>query len=299
MNTDRIKIYLLDLQKNICSKIQEEDGQAFFCKDSWDKVNLGGGHTCTLANGKVFEKAGVNYSHVKASKLPPSASKIRPELANNPFEAQGVSLVIHPLNPYVPTVHFNVRYFEVQFNQNKVCWFGGGMDLTPYYPFKEDAIFWHQACKKACQSTPEGTYESFKKQCDEYFFLPHRNETRGIGGLFFDDLNWDFEKSFTFIQDLGEQFLKAYLPIVQKRKNTPFTQKQIDFHSYRRGRYVEFNLLFDRGTIFGIQSKGRTESILVSMPPRASWAYNWSPDPNTPEVELYNYFLKPQDWLTQ
>lgn len=294
-----LKDYFLSLQSTICKALEAEDGKASFHKDTWIRPEGGGGHTCTMVEGAVFEKAGVNFSHVEGQQLPPTATLTRPEIKHCPFQALGVSLVLHPLNPHVPTVHLNVRYFEAKPQAGPpIWWFGGGMDLTPYYGYKEDARFWHQACYNACQETPSGTYESFKAQCDDYFFLKHRNEARGIGGLFFDDLNaWGFEACFKFIQALGNAFLEGYLPIVQRRKATPYTEKERWFQTYRRGRYVEFNLLYDRGTLFGLQSKGRTESILVSLPPEVRWEYNWEPLPNSPEGNLYEYFLKPQDWL--
>lgn len=299
MSTITIKNYLLSLQSQICKKLEEEDGLAQFSADEWARKKGGGGITKTLANGSVFEKGGVNFSHVFGSNLPPSATVHRPDLAKGNFEAMGVSLVVHPINPYVPTVHFNVRYFEAKTKENQtVWWFGGGMDLTPYYPYEEDAYYWHTVCHDACKSAPSGTYERFKKECDEYFFLHHRNETRGIGGLFFDDLNeWGFDDSFAFIQSVGDSFTRGYLPIVAKRKSTSYTEREKEFQLYRRGRYVEFNLLYDRGTIFGLQSKGRTESILVSMPPAAKWEYSWVPKPGSPEDMLYQRFLKPQNWL--
>lgn len=301
MPISRLKHYLLSLQDEICQALEAQDGQATFHKDQWLRPEGGGGNTHTLARGAIFEKGGVNFSHVTGGQLPPTATLTRPELKDCPFQALGVSLVIHPLNPHVPTVHLNVRYFEAR-PQGKppIWWFGGGMDLTPYYGYEEDAIAWHQACYKACENTPEGTYESFKEHCDDYFFLKHRNEARGIGGLFFDDLNaWGFEACFSFIQALGKSFLESYLAIVNRRKHTPYTEAERWFQTYRRGRYVEFNLLYDRGTLFGLQSKGRTESILVSLPPEVRWEYNWHPSPDSREALLYNYFLKPQDWLSK
>ncbi len=301
MPINTIKDYFLSLQSCICKALEAEDGKATFHKDTWIRPEGGGGHTCTIARGAVFEKAGVNFSHVEGSQLPPTATLTRPELKDCPFQALGVSLVLHPLNPHVPTVHLNVRYFEAR-PQGKcpIWWFGGGMDLTPYYGYKEDARFWHQACYNACENTPGGTYQSFKQQCDAYFFLKHRNEARGIGGLFFDDLSgWGFEACFSFVQALGNAFLAGYLPIVQKRKAIPYTEQERWFQAYRRGRYVEFNLLYDRGTLFGLQSQGRTESILVSLPPEVRWEYNWEPSPGSREALLYSYFLKPQDWLNQ
>ncbi len=301
MPISTIKDYFLSLQSCICKALEREDGTATFHQDTWIRPEGGGGHTCTMAQGAVFEKGGVNFSHVEGRQLPPTATLTRPELKDCPFQALGVSLVIHPLNPHVPTVHLNVRYFEARpQGKSPIWWFGGGMDLTPYYGYTEDAIAWHQACYKACENTPEGTYESFKEQCDHYFFLKHRNEARGIGGLFFDDLNvWGFEACFSFIQALGKCFLEGYMPIVHKRKALPYTEKERWFQAYRRGRYVEFNLLYDRGTLFGLQSQGRTESILVSLPPKVRWEYNWTPPPHSPEAALYEHFLKPKDWLAQ
>lgn len=296
-----IKDYFLSLQYKICQALEAEDGKVHFHKDTWIRPAGGGGHTCTIAQGAVFEKGGVNFSHVEGQQLPPTATLTRPELQDCPFQALGVSLVIHPLNPHVPTVHLNVRYFEARPRGGPpIWWFGGGMDLTPYYGYAEDAVAWHKACYNACEGTPRGTYANFKQQCDDYFFLKHRNEARGIGGLFFDDLNaWGFEACFSFIQALGGSFLEGYMPIVQKRKTLLYSEKERWFQTYRRGRYVEFNLLYDRGTLFGLQSQGRTESILVSLPPEVRWEYNWQPSPHSPEAALYEHFLKPKDWLKQ
>lgn len=294
-----IKDYFLCLQSDICKALEAEDGKESFHQDIWIRPEGGGGHTCTIAKGAVFEKGGVNFSHVEGQRLPPTATVTRQEIRDCPFQALGVSLVLHPLNPHVPTVHLNVRYFEARPKGGPaIWWFGGGMDLTPYYGYVEDAVAWHKACHKACKNTPEETYADFKQQCDDYFFLKHRNEARGIGGLFFDDLNaWGFEACFSFIQALGSAFLEGYLPLVQKRKNAPYTEQERWFQAYRRGRYVEFNLLYDRGTLFGLQSKGRTESILVSLPPVVHWEYNWAPAMHSPEAALYEQFLKPKNWI--
>ena len=252
-----------------------------------------------LAGGQVIEQGGVNFSHVTGKTLPPSATAHRADLAGRGFQALGVSLVIHPRNPYVPTSHANVRFFIAEKEEEPpVWWFGGGFDLTPYYPFEDDAVAWHRVARDACVPFGEQVYPDFKKWCDEYFFLKHRNETRGVGGLFFDDLNeWGFDRCFEFLRSVGDHYLLAYLPIVQKRKNTPYGEREREFQLYRRGRYVEFNLVYDRGTLFGLQSGGRTESILMSLPPVAHWRYNWKPEPGSAEDNLYQNFLKPRDWL--
>ncbi|NDG88415.1 MAG: oxygen-dependent coproporphyrinogen oxidase, partial [Gammaproteobacteria bacterium] len=271
-----------------------------FEEDQWTyDSGIGGGRTRVLAGGSVIEQGGVNFSHVIGKALPASATAHRTDLAGRGFQALGVSLVIHPRNPYVPTSHANVRFFLAEKeNEPPVWWFGGGFDLTPYYPFEEDAVSWHQSAREACRPFGEEVYPQYKKWCDDYFFLKHRNETRGVGGLFFDDLNaWGFERCFEFMQSVGDHYLSAYLPIVQRRKSIPFGERQRDFQLYRRGRYVEFNLVYDRGTLFGLQSGGRTESILMSMPPVAQWRYNWRPEPFTPEEDLYLNYLKPRDWL--
>ncbi|SJM92737.1 coproporphyrinogen III oxidase [Crenothrix polyspora] len=298
-NIDRVRHYLLSLQDSICNSLQGEEPEARFIEDLWQRVEGGGGRTRVIANGQVFEQGGVNFSHVSGFKLPPSATEKRPELANREFEAMGVSLVIHPNNPYVPTSHANVRMFIAKKDgEPTIWWVGGGFDLTPYYPFKEDVLHWHQTARTACQPFGEDVYLMYKKWCDEYFYLKHRKETRGVGGLFFDDLNeWGFEQCFAFMQSVGNHYIDAYLPIVQKRKNTPYGERERDFQLYRRGRYVEFNLVYDRGTLFGLQSGGRTESILMSMPPVAHWRYNWHPEAGTPEALLYDMYLKPQNWL--
>ncbi len=302
MNIDdihKVKTYLLSLQDNICKALEGEEPSARFVEDLWQRDEGGGGRTRVLTKGNIFEQGGVNFSHVSGFNLPPSATAKRPELANRQFQAMGVSLVIHPLNPYVPTSHANVRLFIAEKeNEPTIWWFGGGFDLTPYYPFEEDVIQWHQTARSACQPFGDNVYPDYKKWCDDYFFLKHRNETRGVGGLFFDDLNeWGFEQCFAFLQSVGDHYTKAYLPIVQKRKNTPYADRERDFQLYRRGRYVEYNLVYDRGTLFGLQSGGRTESILMSLPPIVHWQYNWKPESGSPEALLYERFLKPQDWL--
>jgi len=295
-----VKNYLLDLQDSICQGQEQEESSARFIQDDWQYGSgVGGGRTRVLRGGACFEQAGVNFSHVVGSHLPPSATAHRPDLAGRNFQAVGVSLVIHPNNPYVPTSHANVRFFLAEReNEEPIWWFGGGFDLTPYYPFEEDAIEWHQTARKACLPFGDDVYPRFKKWCDDYFFLKHRNETRGVGGLFFDDMNeWEFGKSFDFMRSVGDHYLKAYQPIVQRRKDTPYGERERHFQLYRRGRYVEFNLVYDRGTLFGLQSGGRTESILMSLPPLARWEYDWQPEPGSPEDALYQHYLKPRDWL--
>lgn len=294
-----IKEYLTDLQQTICQALEREDSQGQFIYDDWQRPAGGGGRSAVLAGGKVFEQAGVNFSHVFGEALPPSATIDRAELANRPFQALGLSLVIHPLNPYVPTSHANVRFFIAENDKDDdIWWFGGGYDLTPYYPFQDDAIHWHQTAKSACDSSDHQYYKRFKKWCDQYFYLKHRQEQRGIGGLFFDDFNeQDFDHSFGFLKNVGDSYLNAYLPIVAKRKNIEYSEHERDFQLYRRGRYVEFNLLYDRGTLFGLQSGGRTESILMSLPPLVKWQYNWQPEAGSPEAVLYDKFLVAQDWL--
>lgn len=294
-----VQDYLLGLQDNICTALEEEDGGSRFQEDNWQREQGGGGRTRVLTNGAVFEQAGINFSHVYGDNLPAAATAHRPELAGRQFQAMGVSLVIHPHNPYVPTSHANVRFFLAEKEgEEPIWWFGGGFDLTPYYPFHEDVLHWHETSRAACVPFGDDIYPRYKKWCDEYFFLKHRNETRGVGGLFFDDLNaWGFEKSFAFMQSVGNHYVPAYRPIVSKRKGIAFGERERDFQLYRRGRYVEFNLVFDRGTLFGLQTGGRTESILMSLPPLVKWRYNWSPEKGTPEAELYDTYLKPQDWL--
>ena len=296
---DKVKNYLLDLQNLICEQLEKQDGSAKFKQDEWERAEGGGGRTRILQKGKVFEQAGVGFSHVYGDNLPPAATTQRPELAGRTFQAMGVSLVIHPNNPYVPTSHCNVRFFIAEKdNEEPVWWFGGGFDLTPYYGFKEDAVFWHQTAKQACDVVDENLYPKFKKWCDEYFFIKHRNEARGIGGLFFDDFNeGGFEKSFALFKSVGDHFTKAYLPIVEKRKNHKFNERHRNFQLYRRGRYVEFNLVYDRGTLFGLQSGGRTESILMSLPPNVRWEYDYHPEPGSEEEKLYTEFLPARNWL--
>ncbi|WP_020393528.1 oxygen-dependent coproporphyrinogen oxidase [Thiolinea disciformis] len=294
-----VKAYLLALQDDICTQLSAEDGKASFEEDNWQREGGGGGRTRVLTQGAVFEQGGVNFSHVFGSTLPPSASAARPELAGRGFQAMGVSLVIHPNNPYIPTSHANVRFFMAEKEgEEPVWWVGGGFDLTPYYGFEEDCVAWHQTAKSACDPFGTDVYPRYKTWCDDYFYLKHRQEPRGIGGLFFDDLNeWGFEKSFAFLRSIGDHYIKAYRPIVQKRKNLPFGERERDFQLYRRGRYVEFNLVFDRGTLFGLQSGGRTESILMSLPPLVKWRYSWQPEPESAEAKLYTDFLRPRDWI--
>ncbi len=296
---DEVLNYLLSLQNRIVAELEYLDGKESFHLDEWNRDGGGGGRSCVLKNGRVFEQAGVNFSHVFGSKLPPSATKTRPDLADQSFQAVGVSLVLHPYNPYVPTTHANFRFFTAgNDDSNPAWWFGGGYDLTPYYPFPEDVIEWHEVAKAACDPFGDDCYSRYKQWCDEYFFLKHRNETRGVGGLFFDDLNEPgFEDSFSFLRSVGDSFIPAYAPIVKRRRKHPFGERQRDFQLYRRGRYVEFNLIYDRGTVFGLQSGGRTESILMSLPPTVRWEYNWQPEPGSPEEALYTDYLKPRDWL--
>ena len=297
---EQVENYLLALQGRICAALEGEESKARFVEDAWGyQSGKGGGRSCVLSGGGVIEQGGVNFSHVVGQNLPPSATAHRPELAGRSFRAVGVSLVIHPRNPYVPTTHANVRFFIAdKEHAAPVWWFGGGMDLTPYYPFAEDVIAWHKASKAACEPFGGDVYPKFKKWCDEYFFLKHRNETRGVGGLFFDDLNeWGFERCFEFLRSVGDHFIPAYLPILQRRKNTPYGEREQDFQRYRRGRYVEFNLVYDRGTLFGLQSGGRTESILMSLPPVAHWRYNWKPEEGSAEDDLYQNYLRPRDWI--
>ncbi len=292
---NKVKSYLQGLQSRIIAELEDLDGNSRFERDNWQRPGGGGGLTCVLRDGGVFEQAGVNFSHVYGTKMPPSATKSRPELTGRGFEAVGVSLVIHPLNPYVPTTHANYRFFIAG---DDAWWFGGGFDLTPYYPFEEDVVQWHAAARAACEPFGEDLYARYKKWCDEYFYLRHRGETRGVGGLFFDDVKeLGFEKSFEFLRSTGDAFMPAYRPIVRRRKDHRYGERQRSFQLYRRGRYVEFNLIYDRGTLFGLQSGGRTESILMSLPPRVHWRYNWQPEEGSPEARLYTDFLKPRDWL--
>lgn len=300
-----VREYLAQLQNSICTAIEQVDGKQNFLIDRWQRdssnsgISSGGGDTRVLTNGAVFEQAGVNFSEVKGSSLPGSATAHRPELAGRNFHAMGVSLVIHPHNPYVPTSHANVRFFIAEKeDEEPIWWFGGGFDLTPYYGNDEDCIHWHQTAKDACEPFDEGTYDHFKKWCDEYFYLKHRDEPRGVGGLFFDDLNEQgFETSFSIMKSVGDHYVPAYIPIVEKRKDQVYGDREKQFQLYRRGRYVEFNLVYDRGTLFGLQSGGRTESILMSLPPQVSWQYNYQPEANTAEDKLYQYYLKPKDWV--
>jgi coproporphyrinogen III oxidase len=294
-----VRAYLLNLQQHICEQLAAQDGLAIFAKDEWQHASGGGGISRTLKQGKVFEKAGVNFSHVWGAQLPASATVKRPELTDCYFQALGVSIVVHPLNPYVPTTHANVRFIMAEKDgAHPIWWFGGGYDLTPYYGFQEDCVSWHQNAKQACQAYGDEVYSRYKKWCDDYFYLKHRQEPRGIGGLFFDDLNQpDFKTAYSFMQSIGNSFLSGYLPIVDKRKKHSFTDKERQFQLYRRGRYVEFNLLYDRGTLFGLQSGGRTESILMSLPPLVSWEYNYQPQAGSAEQQLYKEFLITKDWV--
>jgi coproporphyrinogen III oxidase len=294
-----VKHYLHALHDRITSAIENVD-TATFRRDPWARPEGGGGESRVLSEGSLFERAGVSFSHVHGAKMPSSASQGRPEMADAPFEAMGLSLVFHPRNPYVPTTHCNVRFLvATPPNRPPVWWFGGGFDLTPYYPFDEDVLHWHRTAQAACLPFGDAMYDKFKAWCDRYFFLPHRGETRGVGGLFFDDFNeGGFAHSFAFMQRVGDHFLPAFMPILERRMNTPWQQRERDFQLYRRGRYVEFNLVYDRGTLFGLQSRGRTESILMSMPPLARWDYDWHPDAGTPEARLYE-FLRPRDYLSE
>lgn len=294
-----VQQFLQQLQDSICNSLETADGKAHFVEDAWQRAEGGGGKSRVLTGGAVFEQAGVNYSHVFGANMPASATAHRPELAGRSFNACGVSLVIHPHNPYLPTTHANVRFFIAEkAGEPAVWWFGGGFDLTPYYPFEEDVVHWHQTAKAAVDPFGEQYYPAYKKWCDDYFYLKHRGETRGVGGLFFDDLNQPgFAQSFALMRAVGEAFIPAYLPIVDKRKATPFGERERQFQLYRRGRYVEFNLVYDRGTLFGLQSGGRTESILMSMPPLVRWQYGYQPEAGSAEAQLYQRYLKPQDWL--
>ncbi|MFL9608504.1 oxygen-dependent coproporphyrinogen oxidase [Methylobacillus sp. Pita2] len=300
MNSNAIFDYLQGLQARIVEAIELVDGKRFL-HDSWQRAEGGGGTSCMLEEGNVFERAGIGFSHVIGSKLPPSASVAHPEAAGRSWQAMGVSLVFHPRNPYVPTVHMNVRFFVAEKpGEEPIWWFGGGMDLTPYYGFEEDAVHFHRTCRDAVAPFGEQYYPRFKKECDDYFYLKHRKEARGIGGIFFDDFSeLGFEQSFAFQRNVGDAFINAYLPIVQRRKDIPYGERERDFQAYRRGRYVEFNLIYDRGTIFGLQSNGRTESILLSMPPIVKWRYDWKPETGSPEARLYSDFITGRDWLTE
>lgn len=294
-----VKDYLLQLQDNLCENFSAADGKATFQEDTWQRPGGGGGSTRIISDGDIFEKGAINFSHVYGENLPPSATAARPELSHCQFQAMGVSMIFHPRNPYIPTMHANCRLFVADTKtKGTVWWFGGGLDLTPYYGFVEDCQHWHQVNKAACDPFGEDVYPRFKTWCDEYFYLKHRDEPRGIGGLFFDDLNeWDFERTFAFTRRVGDAIAPAYTPIIQRRREHEYGERERDFQSYRRGRYVEFNLIYDRGTLFGLQSGGRTESILASMPPVATWRYDWMPEKETAEAELYEVFLKPKDWI--
>ena len=298
IDTKVVLHYLQDLQSRIVESLELVDGKNFL-HDSWNRPEGGGGTSCLLEEGNVFERAGVGFSHVLGNKLPPAATIAHPEAAGRSWEAMGVSLVLHPRNPYAPTVHMNIRFFVAEKEgEAPIWWFGGGMDLTPYYGFEEDCVHFHRTNKTALDAFDAAYYPKFKKHCDEYFYLKHRKEPRGIGGIFFDDFNeLGFERSFELQRAVGDSFLQAYLPIVQRRKDTPYTENERDFQAYRRGRYVEFNLVYDRGTLFGLQSNGRTESILMSMPPVVKWRYDWKPEANSPEAKLYSDFLIDKDWL--
>jgi coproporphyrinogen III oxidase len=298
MDSASVKTYLTSLQNRIVDALSAIDGKPFLA-DSWQRPEGGGGTSRIIEESNVFERGGVGFSHVMGKNLPPSAAANRPEIAGRSWEAMGVSLVLHPRNPYAPTVHMNVRFFVATAeDQEPVWWFGGGMDLTPYYGFEEDARHFHQTCKDALTPFRADLHPRFKKWCDEYFFLKHRNEPRGVGGIFYDDFNsLGFEQSFAMMQSVGDKFLDAYAPILTRRKDTPYGERERDFQAYRRGRYVEFNLVFDRGTHFGLQSGGRTESILMSLPPIVKWRYNWSPEAGSPEARLYSDFLVARDWV--
>ena len=300
INPNLVFDYLQHLQARIVEALELADGKNFLY-DSWQRAEGGGGTSCILEEGHIFERAGVGFSHVQGNRLPPSASAAHPEAAGRSWQAMGVSLVLHPRNPYVPTVHMNVRFFIAKSPseaEQDIWWFGGGMDLTPYYGFQEDAIHFHRTCRDALAPFGEQYYPLFKKACDSYFYLKHRKEPRGIGGIFFDDFNeLGFERSFDLLKSVGDAFIQAYLPIVQRRKDTAYTERERDFQAYRRGRYVEFNLVYDRGTLFGLQSNGRTESILMSMPPLVKWRYDWKPADGSAEAKLYTEFLTDKDWL--
>jgi coproporphyrinogen III oxidase len=300
VDASAVKGYLNELQDRITAAVEKTESVQFRC-DAWQRPEGGGGESRILSDGAVFERAGVSVSHVFGDKMPPSASVSRPEIAGAPFEAMGVSLVFHPRNPHAPTTHCNVRFFVARpVDGAEVWWFGGGFDLTPYYPYDEDVLHWHRTAREACQPYGAERYERYKSWCDRYFFLPHRNETRGVGGLFFDDLNdGGFEQSFAFLRSIGDHFLPAFMPILERRKDQPYGDRERQFQLYRRGRYVEFNLVYDRGTLFGLQSHGRTESILMSLPPLVRWEYDFRPAPGSPEARLYEDFLRPRDYLKE
>jgi coproporphyrinogen III oxidase len=296
---EQVKDYLLQLQDDICQQLAEEDSGDGFKEDSWQRPQGGGGRSRVLSEGVVLEKAGVNFSHVMGESLPPTASAQRPELAGRSYQAMGVSLVIHPRNPYAPTSHANVRLFVAEKpGEEPVWWFGGGYDLTPYYGFEQDCVDWHRVAEQACVPFGDTVYPEMKTWCDDYFYLRHRDEPRGVGGLFFDDLNrWDFDTSFAFVRSIGDSYIKAYRPLLARRKNTEYGERERQFQLYRRGRYVEFNLVYDRGTLFGLQSDGRTEAILMSLPPLVRWEYDYQPEAGTEEARLTEYFLRARDWL--
>lgn len=298
---DQVNAYLTELQDRICHALEQADGSGSFQEDPWHRPGGGGGRSRVLRDGAVIEQGGVGYSHVFGEQMPASATAHRPELAGRNFNACGVSLVIHPRNPYIPTSHANVRFFIAEKEgAEPVWWFGGGFDLTPFYPFDEDIKHWHQVAYDALKPFGDELYPKFKQWCDDYFWLRHRDETRGVGGLFFDDLNErGFEESFAIMRAVGDAYLDAYLPIIARRKETPYGERERDFQLYRRGRYVEFNLVWDRGTLFGLQTGGRTESILMSMPPLVRWEYGYEPEPNSPEARLYTDYLRPRDWLKE
>jgi len=297
MDAPAVNHYLQGLQDRIAAALERVDGERFR-RDTWGRAEGGGGDSRVIEDGGVFERGGVNFSRVTGRELPRSATASRPELAGRAFEAMGVSLVMHPRNPYVPTVHLNVRFFlATKQGEAPVWWFGGGMDLTPYYGFEEDAAHFHRTCKSALDPLDPDLHPRFKRWCDQYFFVKHRGEPRGVGGIFFDDLNApDFDACFAIARGVGDHFLPAYLPIVERRRDAPYGERERDFQAYRRGRYVEFNLVYDRGTLFGLQSGGRTESILMSLPPLVKWRYDWRPEPGSAEAQLYEVFLKPRDW---
>ncbi|MDT8386917.1 MAG: oxygen-dependent coproporphyrinogen oxidase [Thiogranum sp.] len=298
-DVDAVSKYLLDLQDRICQSLESFESELRFSEEVWQRGGGGGGRSRVIEEGEVFEKAGINFSHVHGDELPASATAHRPELAGRHFEALGVSLVIHPRNPFIPTSHANVRFFLAEkADADPAWWFGGGFDLTPYYGFSEDAEHWHRTAKQACDPFGSDIYPRMKAWCDNYFFIKHRNEPRGIGGLFFDDFNeLGFDKSFEFMRSVGDHFIPAYRPVIERRLNHGYGSREREFQLYRRGRYVEFNLVYDRGTLFGLQTGGRTESILMSLPPVVKWRYDWHPDPGTPEADLYDTFLKPKNWI--
>lgn len=304
---EQVRTFLLTLQDSICHSLETQEkksgGDGVFVTDNWQRDEGGGGRSCVLSGGKVIEKAGVMFSHIHIKQMPPSATQRHPQLAGAKAQAMGVSLVVHPKNPHVPTSHANVRLFVATPDDGEpIWWFGGGFDLTPFYPVLDDCIHWHKVCHDLCQPFGNEVYPKFKAWCDEYFFLKHRNECRGVGGLFFDDINtqsmgWSFERCFAFIKAVGQGYLDGIIPIFNARQDTAYTQEQREFQLYRRGRYVEYNLIYDRGTLFGLQSNGRTESILVSMPPLASWSYRYEPPLDSAEFALTDFYLKPKDWL--